>query len=120
MDSKASEYCSGRRASATWISIEIDRAAASISFTSVPLLGFRRLARIDTRRALDVHRRRTSREDEARGPLRRDLGRCDRVGHDLGVHVRLSDAPRDQLGVLRAEVDDEDGVERLGRRHRCG
>jgi hypothetical protein len=35
------------------------------------------------------------------------------VGDDLAVDVRFPDPPRDQLRVLRAEVDDEDGVERL-------
>ena len=32
------------------------------------------------------------------------------VADDLGVDVGLADAPRDELGVLGAEVDDEDGV----------
>ena len=36
-----------------------------------------------------------------------------RVGDDLRVDLRLADAPGDELGVLRAEVDDEDGT--LGR-----
>ena len=40
------------------------------------------------------------------------LGGGDRVGHDLAVDVRLTDAPGDELGVLRAEVDDEDGTGR--------
>ena len=75
-------------------------------------------AGVDARGALDVDRRGTTAEDHARGPPCRDLGCGDRVGHDLGVDVRLAHPPRDQLGVLRAEVDDEDGVERLGRRHR--
>ena len=38
----------------------------------------------------------------------------DVVGHDLGVDVRLADAPGDELGVLGAEVDDEDRVELVG------
>ena len=33
-----------------------------------------------------------------------------RARHDLGVDVGLADAPRDQLRVLRAEVDDENDV----------
>ena len=33
-----------------------------------------------------------------------------RVGHDLGVDPRLPHPPRDQLRVLRPEVDDEDEV----------
>jgi hypothetical protein len=36
-------------------------------------------------------------------------------GDDLGVDVALPDPAGDELGVLRAEVDDEDGVE-VGRR----
>ena len=32
-------------------------------------------------------------------------------GHDLAVDVRLAHPPGDQLGVLGAEVDDQDGVE---------
>ena len=34
-------------------------------------------------------------------------------GHDLGVDARLAHAAGDQLCVLRAEVDDEDGVVRV-------
>ena len=45
------------------------------------------------------------------GRLRRELGGGDRVGDDLGVDVGLADAAGDQLRVLGAEVDDEDGVE---------
>ena len=37
------------------------------------------------------------------------LGRRDAVRHDLGVHVELADPAGDQLGVLGAEVDDENG-----------
>jgi hypothetical protein len=33
------------------------------------------------------------------------------VGHDLAVDVGLAYPPGDELGVLRAEVDDEDGVD---------
>ena len=34
----------------------------------------------------------------------------DGVRHDLAVDARLAHASRDQLRVLRAEVDDEDGA----------
>ena len=37
------------------------------------------------------------------------------AGHDLGVHLALADPARDQLRVLGAEVDDQDGVRRLRR-----
>ena len=63
-------------------------------------------------RALDVDRRRAAAEDRRPAGLRgRDLGRGDRVGHDLAVDVRLAHPPGDQLGVLGAEVDDEDRVD---------
>ena len=62
-------------------------------------------------RALDVHALRAARQDQRLGSLRRDLGRRHRVRHDLGVHVRLANPPGDQLGILRAEVDHDDGVE---------
>ena len=32
------------------------------------------------------------------------------MGHDLGVDTDLADAARDQLRVLRAEVDDQDDI----------
>jgi hypothetical protein len=32
------------------------------------------------------------------------------VWDDLRVHPRFADAPRDQLGVLRAEVDHQNGA----------
>ena len=45
------------------------------------------------------------------GLAREHLGERHRARHDLGVDVRLAHAPRDQLRVLRAEVDDENEVE---------
>ena len=60
------------------------------------------------------------REDQRRRPARGQLGGGDRVGHDLAVDVRLADPAGDELGVLGAEVDDEDGPvlggDRVGRR----
>jgi hypothetical protein len=32
------------------------------------------------------------------------------MADELGVHAALTDTPSDQLGVLAAEVDDEDGA----------
>ena len=49
-------------------------------------------------------------DPDAARPLYDLLGR-DIGGDDLGVHAGLADAPGDELGVLRAEVDDEDGRE---------
>ena len=51
------------------------------------------------------------------GRAGRQLGGGDGVGDDLAVDVGLAHPPGDQLGVLGAEVDDEDGVELLGRSH---
>ncbi len=57
-----------------------------------------------------VDGRRPAREhDRARAPGD-DLGHRHRVRDDLGVHPRLAHPPGDQLGVLRAVVDDQDGV----------
>ena len=65
--------------------------------------------RVERRRAVDVDALRAAGQDQRRRPPRGDLGGRDAVGHDLGVHVQLADPPGDQLGVLGAEVDDEDG-----------
>jgi hypothetical protein len=59
------------------------------------------------------HAARSAREDEAgrlAGPQGLD-GRA--VGHDLGVHRQLAETPRNQLRVLRAEIEDEDGLVQL-------
>ncbi len=63
------------------------------------------------RAALLGHRGRTAREDHALGlhaarrPRRRGLERV-----DFAIDAGLAQAARDQLGHLRAEIDDEDGV----------
>ena len=57
---------------------------------------------VDARRAAGQH-------DRLR-LARQHLGDRHRVRHDLGVDPRLAHPPRDQLGVLRPEVDDEDQV----------
>jgi len=49
-------------------------------------------------------------EDQAGGRPLGDLGGGDRVRDDLAVDVGFADPPGDELGVLRAEVDDEDVV----------
>ncbi len=67
-------------------------------------------AGIEAGRALDVDRLGPAAEDQpGRRPFR-DLGRGDRVGDDLAVDVGFPDPAGDELGVLRAEVDDEDVV----------
>jgi hypothetical protein len=47
-------------------------------------------------------------------PVGRRAARSSAVADDLGVDARLADAPGDQLGVLGAEVDDEDGLGEVG------
>ena len=67
------------------------------------------------RAAVLGHRRRSAREDHAPGlkPLECLLGSVERS--DLAIDAGLAHAPRDQLGHLAAEVDDEDGLGGLDR-----
>ena len=66
-------------------------------------------AGVDVRGALDVHGRRAAGEDQRQRIPPPHLVRGDAVADELGIDARLTDAPGDQLGVLAAEVDDEDG-----------
>lgn len=65
---------------------------------------------VEGRRARFVHRRGAAGEDDGRRVLGEHL--VDRHGtrDDLAVDPRLADTAGDELGVLRAEVDDQDGV----------
>ena len=65
--------------------------------------------RVHVRGALGVDARRTAGEDERRRRAARDLLGGDVERHDLRVDPRLADAARDELRVLRPEVEDEDG-----------
>ncbi len=65
---------------------------------------------VDRRRTVDMHRRGTAREDDRLRVAREHLRDRHRPRHDLAVHVRLADATRDQLRVLRPEVDDENEI----------
>lgn len=67
-------------------------------------------ATIERGRTLLIDRRWTAGEDERDGVLRADLGGGGRVRHDLAVHARLADATGDELRILGAEVDDENGA----------
>ncbi len=60
-----------------------------------------------------VDRRRPARQDDAGGTHLAELGDRDVVRDDLGVDVTLADPPRDQLRVLRPEVDHQDGPRML-------
>ena len=59
-------------------------------------------------------------KDDPFGRQRAQPLRIDVEGVDLGIHVRLAHAPRDELGVLRSEVEDDDpvGVDVGGCRYR--
>ena len=69
---------------------------------------------LQARGALGVHRRRAAGQDQALGPPPRDLLDEDMVGQQLAEHPALADAPRDELGVLAAIVEDDDLVDRAG------
>ncbi len=84
--------------------------------------GLLAIADTEHRHALREHRlgclRRTGRRGRG-GPAGQDdgLGResahrivVDRAGQDLAIDACLADAPRDQLGVLRAEIEDQDAL----------
>src|SRR5690606_26592007 len=62
------------------------------------------------RRTPDRGRLRATGQGDALGRERGDLGRVVVPGPDLAVDADLADAAGDQLGVLRAEVEDEDLV----------
>ena len=49
---------------------------------------------------------RTTGEDDRPGRARRERGFGLVVRHDLAIDARLTHAPRDELGNLRAEIDD--------------
>ena len=66
--------------------------------------------RIDGGRTLLVHGGRAAGQDDGGGLLGEHVRHAHGVGDDLGVDVSLTHAAGDQLGILRAEVDDEDGV----------
>ena len=62
---------------------------------------------IDPRRALRVDRGRPAGEDERERVARTERLGCDRVRDELRVDAALAHAPRDQLRVLAAEVQNE-------------
>ena len=74
---------------------------------------------VDGGRPFDMHRLGTAAEDDPLGSAGEHVGDRHVAGDDLRVHVRLAHAPGDQLRVLGAEVDDEDGVEGLGVGAQC-
>ena len=77
--------------------------------------------RVEVGRAVRIHGGRAAREDERCRVACRDLRRSQPVPDELRVDPRLAHAPRDQLAVLPAEIDDEDRPlfrRGLGRRER--
>jgi hypothetical protein len=62
--------------------------------------------RIDRRRPIGVNRFGTAGKDYPARLALEELGNRCVVSHYLGVDARFTDAPCDQLGVLRPEVDD--------------
>ncbi len=65
---------------------------------------------VDIGGAGHVHRRRPAGEDDRLGVAGEHLRDRHRTRDDLAVDVQLADPARDQLRVLRPEVDDEDEV----------
>ena len=63
---------------------------------------------VDERRAGLLDAERTAGEDDPFRAEGADLLERHRAGVNFAVDVQLADAPRDQLRVLRSEVEDED------------
>ena len=68
--------------------------------------------RVQPRGAGRVHRGGAAGEDQALGPAAAHLLDADVVRQQLGEHAALAHAPRDQLRVLPAVVEDDDLVGR--------
>src|SRR5688500_13731250 len=62
------------------------------------------------RRLAIVHTGRSSREDNALRPVGLNAREGSRIGKNLGIDVGLSDTAGYQLGVLGAEVEDENAI----------
>ena len=70
--------------------------------------------RIELRRALHVDALRAAGQDDRCRVFGGHLGGVQAVRDDLGVDAQLAHPARDQLRVLGAEIDDEDGLAVLG------
>jgi hypothetical protein len=57
-----------------------------------------------------VNRRRPATEDQAEGLERLNLGDRRGAGQHDGENILLADAPRNQLRILRTEIEDDDGL----------
>ena len=67
---------------------------------------------VDRGSALDVHRSRATRKDDSYRVLGSDLCSSQIVADDFREHMRFTHAARNELCVLRAEIDDKDGAYR--------
>ncbi len=76
--------------------------------------------RVGPRGARVVDRVRAARQDDRPGAAPLELGVRRVVRQQLRVDVELADAPRDELGELAAEVEDDDGLAVVGGRPRRG
>ena len=77
-------------------------------------------SRIDRRRTILVHGGRSPREHQPRRPASEQPRNRSIERHDLRVDVALPDPPRDQLSVLRPEIENENGARFLQpRTSRC-
>ena len=65
---------------------------------------------IDVRRVLEIHAVRAAGEDEADGIHREKVRKRRRVGLDLAVNAAFAHAARDELVVLAAKVQYDDGL----------
>ena len=82
-------------------------------------------ARVRQRRFGAIAARRRAGEDERARLERRDVSDGRSAGHDLGIDAGLAHAPRDQIRVLRAEIEDQhplarEASRRVRRRARGG
>ena len=66
-------------------------------------------SRVERRRTGFVDARRTARQDDGERLLVSNFCGRDGVRHDLAVHVRFSNASRNQLRILSAKINDENG-----------
>ena len=62
---------------------------------------------VDARRARFEHRSRTAGQDDGLGILGQHLINRHRMGHQFRIHVRLTHAAGDQLGVLGSEINNK-------------
>ncbi len=65
---------------------------------------------IDSWRPVHVDGGRSAGEDDRLGILGQHLVQAHRMRHQLGVDPCLPDSTSDQLGVLRTEIDHQDGT----------